>query len=93
MPFLKMNKKQEDNSFERFLYHQLYSGDLSGDLKNGSSITSDSLCLFCSKLTDPAKKKCRAFPKGIPDSFWQGKADHTTPYDGDRGITFTPRTS
>lgn len=58
-----------------------------------------SLCMFCKHLigtTDDDSIKgvdCEAFPKGIPDCFWLGKADHTVPYDGDGGVTFEPRTS
>lgn len=56
-----------------------------------------SICSACSHRTrekDQGKKKtCKAFPGGIPDKFLSGKVDHTTPYDGDNGITFQPFTS
>lgn len=35
--------------------------------------------------------KCRAFPKGIPESVMTGQADHRTPINGDHGIQYTPR--
>lgn len=50
-----------------------------------------SICHYCNHRT--GNRKCIAFPKGIPEAFWTGAADHTTPYDGDGGITFEPRTS
>lgn len=56
----------------------------------------ESLCMYCRHLlgdTDDESIKginCTAFPKGIPDVFWTGEADHTTPYDDDGGVTFEP---
>lgn len=53
-----------------------------------------SICSACSHRTrekdQDGKKTCKAFPNGIPDKFWSGKVDHTTPYTGDHGITFEP---
>ena len=50
-----------------------------------------SICHYCNHRT--GKRKCTAFPKGIPEAFWTGAADHTTPYAGDNGTTFEPRSS
>lgn len=54
------------------------------------------LCLHCdsfSGFNGENSPVCEAFPGGIPDKFWSGNVDHTTPYDGDNGITFQPFTS
>lgn len=54
------------------------------------------LCVYCEHLHSgitSSHATCDAFPKGIPNSFWKGNADHTTPYDGDNGTTFEPRSS
>lgn len=34
------------------------------------------------------KKRCAAFPDGIPDEIWRGDNDHSVPYPGDHGIRF-----
>ena len=51
------------------------------------------MCVMCKHLlciASDARPYCKAFPNGIPDRFWDAKADHTTPYAGDNGITFEP---
>lgn len=65
----------------------------SGHIRMKKSKGKTSICKFCGQFTGPTddgKPACKAFPNGIPDSFWEGKADHTVPYDGDNGITFEP---
>lgn len=60
---------------------------------NKWDITKLSICRKCihfSGFTSDAKPYCKAFPERIPDKFWDSKADHTTPYDGDNGMTFEP---
>ena len=37
-----------------------------------------------------ADKKCSVFKKAIPEKIWDGKHNHTKPFDGDNGITFEP---
>lgn len=83
-----MTDEMENRSFESYIFDEKPEGKVPKGL-----YTSDSLCFMCANLTNSVKKKCTAFPKGISDSFWTGEADHTTPYDGDGGITFEPRTS
>ena len=54
------------------------------------------ICILCKSFVGFNKSgepMCEAFPGGIPNKFWSGKVDHTTPYDGDNGITFQPFTS
>lgn len=64
-----------------------------GTLVDEPNRTRQPLCVVCKHLAGFApggKPYCKAFPNGIPDKFWDAKADHTTPYDGDNGITFEP---
>ena len=35
--------------------------------------------------------RCEAFPRGIPKDILTGKVDHTTPFTGDKGITYTKK--
>ena len=46
-------------------------------------------CLMCDHYY-LFQRKCRAFPKGIPDQIYRGKIDHSEPYPEDQGIVFTP---
>ena len=34
---------------------------------------------------------CGAYPKGIPEVLLTGEVPHTEPFEGDRGIRFTPK--
>lgn len=44
-------------------------------------------CLNCAHYHD-LKKRCDAFPEGIPEDIWTAKVDHKIPYLGDNGIQF-----
>lgn len=45
----------------------------------------------CSKCVNFAeRKRCLAFPDGIPDDIWTMKNDHTVSTGNDNGITFEP---
>ena len=55
-----------------------------------SDVHEFSICSMCANRT--GYRKCKAF-KRIPDKFWNGEVDHTTPYSGDNGIVFEPYTS
>jgi hypothetical protein len=33
------------------------------------------------------RRKCDAFPKGIPDQIWFNEVSHTKPFPGDNGKT------
>ena len=37
-----------------------------------------SLCAFCKHNKDGMQTKCKAFPRGIPDSFCDGDKHHTS---------------
>lgn len=78
-------------------YREDYWNDIgSGIPVDGPHRTKQPMCLYCQHL-DPAvtndNPTCKAFPDGIPSRFWDAKADHTAPYEGDKGITFTPKAS
>jgi len=48
-----------------------------------------SVCSLCINLKDLGDgRKCKAFPRGIPDKIWLGEHKHRTPYPGDGGIRF-----
>ena len=86
MTFKRMAKKMEEDSFETFLLGQVVYG---GDKES----ISPTICLYCGHFngfSDDGTPVCKAFPDGIPSRFWDAKADHTTPYTGDNGITFEP---
>jgi len=48
-------------------------------------------CARCIHLEDPHKHTCKAYPKGIPDTIWEGTNDHRKSYPGDNGIQFALR--
>lgn len=51
-------------------------------------------CATCARLhandvDDPGEQlTCDAFPDGIPDEILSGQNRHTTPFDGDNGLTY-----
>lgn len=47
-------------------------------------------CNRC-RHVDGSGLRCKAFPKGIPESILLGKRDHLYPYPGDNDIRFQPR--
>lgn len=84
--FKPMTSEMEEDSFEAYLYGQ-------GEEYTHKKSLSPTICLHCSHFngfSDDGVPVCKAFPDGIPDKFWDAKADHTTPYTGDNGITFEP---
>ncbi|MFI5261008.1 MAG: hypothetical protein ACHQZR_00470 [Candidatus Limnocylindrales bacterium] len=55
------------------------------------------MCKGCTHLTRDSDRpladpKCAAFPAGIPTEILLSRADHRTPYPGDRGMQFAPQT-
>lgn len=46
------------------------------------------VCTWCRNRHYGPDHTCKAFPSGIPDEIWEGKNDHTAPYEGDRGFRF-----
>lgn len=51
-------------------------------------MTSSTQCLDCEHYS--GLSTCDAYPDKIPQEIIDGRVDHTTPYDGDNGITFEP---
>lgn len=51
-------------------------------------MTSSTQCLDCERYT--GLSTCDAYPNKIPQEIFDGRVDHTKPYDGDGGITFEP---
>jgi len=48
------------------------------------------VCAICKHLTDATNKTCKAFPKEIPKTIWDGGNNHKKPYPNDNGISFEP---
>ncbi|CAL62379.1 Hypothetical protein HEAR2245 [Herminiimonas arsenicoxydans] len=44
-------------------------------------------CLKCNHY-QLSRKKCKAFPRGIPSKIYDGDFDHTMAFEGDRGIRY-----
>jgi len=52
------------------------------------------VCSYCRHLDRTStKRRCKAFPNGIPLQIWLGTNRHTEPYPGDHGIRFEPKTA
>lgn len=47
-----------------------------------------SVCSYCTHYQ--LRRKCQAFPDGIPLEIWLGKNPHTEPFPGDHNIQFEP---
>lgn len=52
-------------------------------------------CALCAHFKSPIgtgseARTCAAFPDGIPDDIWSGRADHRQPHDGDRDVRWAP---
>ena len=45
-------------------------------------------CELCLNLIERTRKRCSAFPNGIPPELWNDEIDHATPYPNDNGILF-----
>lgn len=51
------------------------------------------ICSHCKHLIWPynhLNPQCKAFAR-IPDEIWNGEHDHHTPFPGDNGIQFEPK--
>lgn len=46
-----------------------------------------SQCLKCNHY-QLSRKKCKAFPRGIPTKIYNGDFDHSMPFEGDRGFRY-----
>ncbi len=46
-----------------------------------------SQCLKCNHY-QLSRKKCKAFPRGIPTKIYDGDFDHSMAFEGDRGIRY-----
>ncbi|MBL7976501.1 MAG: hypothetical protein JNJ85_16405 [Candidatus Kapabacteria bacterium] len=45
-------------------------------------------CELCINLIERTRRRCDAFPHGIPPEIWNDEIEHTRPYPGDGGIMF-----
>lgn len=43
-------------------------------------------------LIERTRKRCIAFPTGIPPELWNDEIDHTRPYPDDGGVQFEENT-
>jgi hypothetical protein len=48
------------------------------------------ICTLCNHFNreSPIRRRCKAFPEGIPLEIWKGENDHTQPFDDDNGILY-----
>jgi hypothetical protein len=53
---------------------------------------SSPICRECRHRIGHDYLACSAFPDRIPREIWNGERDHTTPYPGDHGVRFEPKT-
>ncbi|MFM8438206.1 MAG: hypothetical protein ACKOAX_07005 [Candidatus Kapaibacterium sp.] len=49
-------------------------------------------CERCLNLIERTRKRCTAFPDGIPPELWNDEIEHTNMYPGDGGIRFEENT-
>lgn len=47
-----------------------------------------SRCLYCERLIDVSKLKCKAFPKGIPHDILSSEFNHINKHPEDNGLQF-----
>ncbi|MBL8000027.1 MAG: hypothetical protein JNL32_15500 [Candidatus Kapabacteria bacterium] len=45
-------------------------------------------CERCIRLIERTRRRCEAFPDGIPPELWNDEIEHTRPYPGDNGYLF-----
>ncbi len=64
---------------------------LIGDVQFEDGEIGLSQCVWCRHRADDGRR-CRAFPKGIPDAILKNRHDHRYPYDGDYGVRYEPET-
>jgi len=62
---------------------------LIGDVQFEDGEIGLSQCVWCRHRADDGRR-CRAFPKGIPDAILKNRHDHRYPYDGDYGVRYEP---
>jgi hypothetical protein len=49
-------------------------------------------CERCLNLIERTRKRCVAFPHGIPPELWNDEIDHTLAYPDDGGVRFEENT-
>jgi hypothetical protein len=62
---------------------------LVGDVQYENGEIGLSQCVWCRHRADDGRR-CRAFPKAIPNAILRNRHDHRYPYDGDSGVRYEP---
>jgi hypothetical protein len=62
---------------------------LKGDVHYSDGELGISQCVWC-RHRNADGRRCRAFPKGIPQAIAENRHDHRHPFDQDFGVRFEP---
>jgi len=62
---------------------------LTGDVQYSDGELGISQCVWC-RHRSTGGRRCKAFPKGIPEAIIKNRHDHRSPFNGDYGVRFEP---